>query len=403
MMLPHPLLRPADLRAGPSQPDLRQLAARTGIHLLYNARAAIYQLACALRLQGRSTMLVPSFHCPSMIEPILQAGMRPVFYRIDRNLEPDLSDVAARLDGRSGAVLFVNFLGWPSHFEPLLDELRQREILAVEDCAHAAMCSSPLRLAGCRGDAAIYSFAKFVPAGTGGGLWLHSNFSIKTKLERPALRDSAVLARDLLEELVHSRGDETWAARGWNWLEAGRGRLRGLLRKRPKESPRNDRATGAPAMSWDQARQYFFSERQALSRMPWMSRQIMARADLAGIAATRRRNHQALTDGIDRNGPMTMLRPELPADVIPHAFPMIVANRSRHDVRLRAAGVPVWTFGSTLHHFFHETADASVVDDASYLSENMLLLPVHQLLAKEDMTRFAFTINQYMTREMPCK
>lgn len=404
MLLSHPLLRLSDLHAVAGHPNLLELIAQNRVHTFYNARAAIYQLAVFLRTRGRSTILLPSFHCPSVVEPVLRAGMRPAFYRIDRKLEVDASDVAARLHGDVAAVLFINYLGWPSRFAPLLDDLRRRGILAVEDCAHAAIRANPTALAGRRADATIYSFWKSVPSCTGGGLWLADDVPfIAPFLAGPPVRESLARSKQLLEEVIQSRGEHTRAARAWSWLEKRRVRLKSRLRPDHEKNRRNTPSAHIPELSPDEVRQYFFSVRLAQSRLPWMARQIMARADLGSITSTRRENYRALGDALDRTGPITPVHPELPADVSPHAFAIMLADRSRHDRRLRAAGVPVWTFGSTLHRALQETADAAVISDARHLSETMLLIPVHQLLTTVDMSRFADALNRYAAKEIPCK
>jgi len=404
MLLPHPLLRVSDLRRSTSQPNLCQLIRRHGVHEFYNARAAIYQLARFLRAQGRSTILLPSFHCPSVVEPVLRAGMRAAFYRIDRNLELDASDVASRLSGDVAAVLFINYFGWPSSFEPLLGDLRSRGILAVEDCAHAAVQLDPLDLTGRRGDAAIYSFWKFVPSGVGGGLWLADNVPFAApSLASVPMRDSLTRGKQLLEEVIQSRGEHTRTARAWAWFEQNRVRTKHLLRpysKRPKQTVPGPQVA---EISRDIARQYFFSERLAQSRLPWMASQIMERADLRAIVEARRRNYQILADTLQHNSHATTLHRKLPARISPHAFAITLTDRSRHDRRLRATGVPVWTFGSTLHRVLYETAEPTVLDDARHLSETTLLLSIHPLLAASDMIRFAETVNEYVAKEMPCK
>ena len=404
MLLPHPLLRVSDLRRSTSRPNLRQLIRQHGVHEFYNARAAIYQLARFLRGQGRSTILLPSFHCPSVVEPVLRAGMRPAFYRIDRNLELDASDVASRLSGDVAAVLFINYLGWPSSFDSLLDDLRSREILAVEDCAHAAIQSDPLDLAGRRGDAAIYSFWKFVPSGVGGGLWLADNVPfVAPRLTGVPVRDSLTRGKQLLEEVIQSRGEHTRAARAWSWFEERRVRVQTWLHPQRRQTHRQTCPSDAADLSPDEARQYFFSERLAQSRLPRTAERIIACADLPSLTSARRQNYQTLGSILRHNGSILPVHSELPANISPHAFAVMLADRSRHDRRLRTTGVPVWTFGSTLHRVLRETADAAVISDARYLSETMLLIPVHQLLTMADMTRFGNILNRYAAKEMPCK
>ena len=304
MLPPHPQLRACDLRRPPSVPSLPRLIDEAGVHRFFNARAALYQLARALRARGRDRVLLPAFHCPSVVEPILRAGMRPVFYRIDRNLEVDLADVRRRIDGNVAAAVFINFLGFPSRFEPLLAELRAREILVVEDCAHACVSVDPLELSGRRADAAVYSFWKLVPSGVGGGLWLAQGAPRQLpRRQRAPLADSVVRAKRLAEQVITGMGDDSALARAYALAESTRvhakkwlsGRRAGVARS-AAPAPAAGPVTEPPEPS-----EYFFSERLASSKLPWMTERIMARADLPALerqvdAVDRRERAESLVD-----------------------------------------------------------------------------------------------------------
>jgi len=404
MLPPHPHLRPSDLRNAGGSQNLPRLLSDASVHRFYNARAAIYQLALALGAQRRSTILLPAFHCPSVVEPVLRAGMRPAFYRVDRNMELDLDDLRARLHGDVAAVLFINYLGFPSRFEPLLSELRSRDMLAIEDCAHACVQVDPLELAGRRGDAAIYSFWKLVPSGVGGGLWLSEGARVGLpSLSRVPVRDSLVRGKHLFEELVTSLGDASLAAKAYAWVERTRIWAKSLGRSPIVSSIGSASPSVATETLPDEnAREYFFDTRLANSRLPWMAEQIMARADLTSIVNARRRNYRMLASTLDQSSPVRIARPELRERISPLAFPVSIKNRSMHDVALRARGIPVWTFGNTLHRALFECADPRTLADASHLADTMLLIPVHQLLEETDMSAFADTINRYAAEKPAC-
>jgi hypothetical protein len=403
MLPPHPELRLTDLTKRPSTPSLSALVDGAGVRRFYNARAAIYHLARALRADGRDRMLLPAFHCPSVVEPVLRAGMRPVFYRIDRKLQLDLDDVRRRLDGGVAAALFINFLGFPSGFEPLLPELRARGILAVEDCAHAAVSIDPLELAGRRADAAIYSFWKLVPSGVGGGLWLSPQAQLTLPpLERAPLKSSVVRAKHLAEEVITGLGEDSLVARAYGLAERGRVRAKRWLARPSASATQPSAASDAELISAVQAKEYFFSERLAHSRLPWMSERIMSRVDLAAIVRARRDNYQTLAARLDPPALIRNALPALPPRISPLAYPVLVPDRSSHDLRLREREVPVWTFGSTLHRVLFETAGADVLDDAVQLRDTLLLVSVHHLLRTEDMDGYAKTMNDYCAEIATC-
>lgn len=398
MQPPHPALRLSDLLQHRSTQSLTALIDRAGVRRFFNARAAIYHLARALKTDGRNRVLLPAFHCPSVVEPILRAGMQPVFYRIARNLEADLQDVRERLGSDVAAVLFINFLGFPCRFEPLLGELRARGIFVIEDCAHAAVSTEPLQLAGRRGDAAVYSFWKLVPSGTGGGLWLSADANLRLPaLVRGPLLDSVVRTKRLAEEVITGLGEDSLVARAYGMAERRRVRVKRWFAAPPRDSAIDtDQATGKhEPLANGEANEYFFSERLARSRLPWLSERIMARANLADLVDARRRNYETLAALLAPAALIRSASPALPPHVSPLAYPISVPNRSLHDLRLRDRGVPVWTFGSTLHQVLFENGSKDVLADALHLRDTLLLVSVHHLLTTTNMQGYAGVINNY--------
>jgi dTDP-4-amino-4,6-dideoxygalactose transaminase len=67
-----------------------------------------------------------------------------------------------------------------------------------------------------------------------------------------------------------------------------------------------------------------------------------------------------------------------------------------HEQRLRALGVPLFTFGEILHPLL-ETSQDDARKDAEFLSRRLMLLPVHSQLGEEDVRGFAETINRFVS------
>ncbi|MBK8750840.1 MAG: hypothetical protein IPL99_03960 [Candidatus Competibacteraceae bacterium] len=57
----------------PSVQELPQVALTT------SGRAAIFQALSLLNLPAGSKVLVPTYHCPTMVAPVLLAGLQPIF------------------------------------------------------------------------------------------------------------------------------------------------------------------------------------------------------------------------------------------------------------------------------------------------------------------------------------
>jgi hypothetical protein len=77
----HPTLRVKDI-ATVSQRNTNLPLPSHSFHYTYNARGAIYRLLKANPAARKSIVLLPGFHCFAVVEPVLQAGYQPLFYRV---------------------------------------------------------------------------------------------------------------------------------------------------------------------------------------------------------------------------------------------------------------------------------------------------------------------------------
>ncbi|MGH9896453.1 MAG: DegT/DnrJ/EryC1/StrS family aminotransferase, partial [bacterium] len=170
----HPSLRFADLWRR-SAPAARALLRAPGLYKTYNGRGALYQVFRAIRKQRSGVVLVPAFHCPTVIDPVLEAGFEVAFYGVRSNLTIDEADLWARAHGDVAAVIAIHYLGFPTDLNAPLALRRERGCLVVEDCAHSFLRATPVALAGEGGDAAVYSFYKLVPTYAGGAFQIRSS------------------------------------------------------------------------------------------------------------------------------------------------------------------------------------------------------------------------------------
>lgn len=388
----------AALRCGGREPHprLRQLLlrARTGnliwpgesqaFHYTYRARGALYQLFRGLASDGPTEVLLPAFHCPTVVEPILHAGHRVVFYDLTEDLGIDLQSVEAGLGPRTVAVLVINYFGFDTDLEGLRALLAARRVALVEDCSHGFLKIAPLRLSGGRGDASIYSFWKTVPSLVGGAYRMDSQkFSGSPDDGRMPL---VTRLRDW-KGLIDAYAEATpWHAlsRVYRCLDRWRASWH-----RPAKATGADGSTSPAGVGAN----YAYDARMATAGCPAFARRILRCADLERIAAVRRRNFliyaRELRDW-PGCGPLSRILPE---DTCPWGFPLIVAQRRRHEHRLEAAGLPVFTFGETPHALLRATQRAYPV--SRRLSMEVLMLPVHQDLEATCVDRFCRTVNDY--------
>jgi len=116
-------------------------------------------------------VIVPPYTFYSTASAVLEMNAVPVFADIDLhtfNLDP--AAVAARITGRTRAILPVHFAGQPADMSPLMDLARKHSLFVLEDAAHAHGASLKNRPAGSLGHAGSFSFqsTKNLTAGEGG-------------------------------------------------------------------------------------------------------------------------------------------------------------------------------------------------------------------------------------------
>jgi dTDP-4-amino-4,6-dideoxygalactose transaminase len=339
----------------------------------------------ALPPRRGQSVLVPAFHCPTIIEAIRHAGYRPLFYRVTRDLSLDAEDVRHKISRDVAAIVVVHYCGFPADTAPLLELRQQHGCLVIEDWAHSFLNAQDGSITGETGDAAVFSFYKLVPTGVGGGLRINNPAALQYQPASGRLesRRLIVLAKRLLEELIQNSGPVSLRTI-FQFLES----LRVDLKK--KRSASQDSAIST--VRWDP---YWFDLKLASTRMPRLSQLLLRSSDFSSLIAIRRRNYGLLTEHLREHPSMRAVFPHLPDKVCPLAYPVICDDRSRYDWRLRAAGVPVFTFGEILHPLLGDS-DRRTVEDAVYLSRNLLLIAIHQNLPSEVVVGAARTINDLL-------
>ncbi len=381
----HPTLRWQDL--GSTRPEWGTLAgAGATFHYTYNGRAALYQLLRAMPRSGRDTVLLPAFHCTTVVEPALRAGWKVRFYHIQQDLSLDLEDLECQLSNEVAAILVIHFLGFPAPLENVLRMSRKFSCHLIEDWAHSFLLGPQPHLPGDQGDFAVFSFYKHAPSFAGGGLRV--NLQIPWSLpsqQRAGLVQTARIFKRLFEQAIEN---------------SPRGPLKAAFRKLEewRVERKQGRNTAAEISAGTSAgSSYEFSDQLARAGIPWLSRQVLQASCWNSLFEARRRNYECLAQNLEENSWLKKVHPILPADVCPWAFPVWMPARSEHDHQLRARGVPLFTFGETLHPIIVQSSTRTH-NAAKSLSEYLLLLSVHQNLELVDMERTAQLVNDFYKR-----
>lgn len=314
-------------------------------------------------------VLLPAYHCISMIEPVVWRGARPAFYRIHADTSIDLADVELRLTSSTRALLVTHYFGFPQDMPRIRKFCDAHRILLIEDCAHAFFGRIGAAPVGSFGDYAIASAWKFFPIYDGGllisgrrdlsglqlqtwGPWFQAKALVNT-LEQAFEYRRLNVARLLLKAplLLKDRA------------------LRRIKDAAHADSHANvDLSASLGGWGFDAA--------QVSKKMSISSKLITTLASKHRITHGRRRNYARL---LARLGKLRGCRPlfaALPEGVVPQVFPLVFDAPERAFRLLKQAGVPIIRFGE----YLWEGMDKSTCGVSTELSRSVFQLPCHQEL-----------------------
>jgi dTDP-4-amino-4,6-dideoxygalactose transaminase len=328
-----------------------------------SGRAAI---ALAARLWGIASgdeVLVPAYHCGSEISPLIATGARIVMYRIDPRAGIDLTDLLERITPRTRLILVIHYFGQPSDLTRLAEVCRALDIKLLEDCALSLFSDRVGRI----GDGAIFSFYKTLPTCAGGAL------TLRTPGPDGALPPSSRsrTTREMLSLM------KKWAKATMPLPSIS---VSPLLISAP-----NDGSASPP----DMPASYYYRHGIAVRKAPRVTLGALRRADAAFIKRRRRDNFARLQYHLLQIPAMSLLWPEsLAADTCPLGLPILVRNKHGWCERLVSAGIGVspWWIGC------HRDLDWSDFPEALALKATLILLPVHQDLAQEQIDQIARSV-----------
>jgi len=323
----------------------------------YRARHAIYHVFRALGLRSGETVLAPDYHNTNEVAAIRAAGAAVRFYRIGRNLEPDLEQLTRLARSTNARVLFtIHYFGWPQPLKELLALCEEHDMLLFEDCALAFLSSALGRPLGSFGQYATYCLYKTLPVPNGG--LLVENGPPLASLEDTALRPCGV-------KTLGGRLFELFLARlRGRWYHAGEAAF--ALKRLAGSMLRGLRFEAVPfgEVGFD-----FASLNLAMSPL---SRSLLERFDYEDIRRRRRDNYRMLRERLD--GGATMFARELEEGTCPLFFPILVPDKPAAARALARRGVGTlefWNFGVP-------DARSAESAEAQFLHDHVLELPIHQ-------------------------
>lgn len=326
------------------------------------------------QIGSQDEVLLPAYHCISMIEPVAWRGACPVFYRINADTSVNLRDVEARITKRTRVLHVAHYFGFPQDMVRIRAFCDTHRLLLVEDCAHAffgAIDGTPI---GSFGDYAIASTWKFFPVHDGGlivsarkdltdiklqvpGPWFQAKELVNT-LEQAFEYRRLPIAHILLKAPLFFKD---WALR--------------LFKHAAQATPTNQGAPEPGLGGWG------FDELLVRKKSSISSQLITAMASKHRISEKRRYHYQTLLRELGNLPGCRPLFPFLPDGVVPQVFPLVFDAPESAFALLKQAGVPIIRFGE----YLWDGMDASTCPVTTELSRGVFQLPCHQELQDSEL------------------
>ncbi len=321
--------------AGQKQADLPCILDQPNIVFTSSGRAAIALALRDLGIGPGDRVLVPTYHCPTMIAPVVATGAHPLFFPLDAAGTPRVAELANwDLAGVRGMIA-AHYFGLPQPMARIRQFCDDRGIALIEDCAHAMFGESDGRPVGSHGHYAIASLTKFLPTTDGGCLVYDTPPQRGPVLPRRTLADQMRIVANTVEAGAGHRG-----LPGLNGLlNAGFAAANAVRRS---VRPAADSTAGEPLAQAALGTAEFAPNSKLWSRASAWSRWIARTAHRGRVVARRQRNYRHLAALLADLPGARVLQPMLPQHAAPYVFPLWIEAPARIYQRVRRAGIPVF-------------------------------------------------------------
>lgn len=341
-----------------------------------NTRSAIRK-ACDVMCIGKGDeILAPSYYCGSEIDPLLDTGATVQLYRVDNWARLDLENVKSRISKQTKLVYVTHYFGFP---QPDLLALKvlcnENNIYLLEDCALSMFSQIDNQHVGTIGDVSVFCFHKFFPSMGGGGLVVNNPV-----LEGDHTFNNSPPKDQMFRGITRAIIDSVL---GYNFRRSLVRVLTSLLGK-TESIPDNSKEkalnfSDESEFSEDIPASYYFDRAHMNTKMNPITKRALGAFSVMQTISQRRENFLYYVERLKHQPELELLIEELPDNVCPHIFPVVVQNRDYLCAALNALniGCTPWWRG------WHRALESNEFPEAIRLKNTVLALPLHQYMSKD--------------------
>lgn len=351
-----------------------------------------YALGEAYRLAGLgsdSTLLAPSYHCVTMLDPALHLGANIRLYPLHADLSPNIEQLEAIFQAAKKpvkALLSAHFFGFPNDFSSLRAWCDKHGIALIEDCSHVLFTEDFQAPCTCLyGKFVAASPYKFFPCEDGGLLYAPDSRDLEGVETKPAMFGDEL--RGIKRTIEHSWASQTTP---------------GVNRDKLKQIDEIDEKLAAlgsvPLITgyetidrYAQATCYFSAPARRTAALKF-SQLIVKLTPVAALAAARQANYRRWSMAVENLPHCRALFRELPEHAIPYMFPLLIDHPKPHFYWLKQLGFPIWRW---------DEMAVSPCPVAAKYRFHLLHLPCHQSLSDEQMDWMIAVLGKTLRQTLP--
>jgi perosamine synthetase len=165
-------------------------------------RSAIYLGLIGLGLKPGDEVILPSFGCLAMLQPILKIGCKPVFADINDDLNIDPNSIEKCMSDKTRVIIMAHLCGKTANIKQIMDIAKEKGIVVLDDAAQACGAKYGEKFVGTHGHIGIFSFGmgKNIMA-TQGGMLVTNSEEIFEKAVKTELQEES--SREVLKRVVN--------------------------------------------------------------------------------------------------------------------------------------------------------------------------------------------------------
>jgi dTDP-4-amino-4,6-dideoxygalactose transaminase len=140
-----------------------------------SGRAALFEGLKILGCTSDDKALLPAYICETATYPFHKLGIQIGFYNTLPSLEPDIADIASKVDRKTKAVMVVDYFGFPQELGQVREFCKEHGLFLIEDNSHGFLSKNGSRLLGTFGDIGFSSIYKNLATPDGGILFVNND------------------------------------------------------------------------------------------------------------------------------------------------------------------------------------------------------------------------------------